>query len=210
MDHAYDRRQASPNTRVALDIGRGIFTEYLKLHRYNGSLVVTDMENVGKRGKKVRELTVIPKTMNSQLEDKILKQAAQSIMDMRYDQAKAHLESILDRESHGELFELHEVVKRAIDVEPAGTKINLDKKFPDGSTIELTASPHDFMVKSRVPMGGGDKPSFHQDTLYSPAKKQDAILFFAWVKTNLSAVGNMTIMELRDVWDKLGVRYTYH
>lgn len=213
MKYSYDRTSPDYDRRkVALDIGRGTFTEHLKLHRFHGSLRITDMENAGKRGKKVRELTVIAKTNDDALEDKILKQAASSILHMKYDQAKSHLESILERDDHGSLFELHEVVYRGVDVEPMGTTLQLEKKFPDGSIVKIESSPHDFMVKSSTPINAPNKPAhgMYQDTSYWPAKKQDGIIFYGWLKDNLAAAGNMTIQDLFKVWADLGVRYNSH
>jgi hypothetical protein len=196
----------------ALELGRGTFTDHLKLHHFHGSLRITDMQNAGKRGKKVKELTLRPNTLNEDLCDRTIKHAVGSILHMTYDQAKSHLEEILAREGHGTLFKLDEQELRGIDVEPRGTTINLEKKFPDGTIVRITSSPHDFLVTNSAVISAPGKAAdgYRQDTLYHPRSKQDGILFYGWLQDNLSKAANMTIQELMAVWDSLGVRYDYH
>jgi hypothetical protein len=211
VDREIAERVASRHL-LALDVGRSVFTEHLKLHHFHGSLRITDTQNAGKRGKKVKELTLIPKTLHDELSDKIIKQAVSSILHMNYEQAKSHLEDILKKEGHGNLFALHEQELRGIDVEPRGTTIHLEKEFPDGTIVKIESSPHDFMVVNSAVISAPGKAAhgFRQDTLYSPRSKQDGILFYGWIKDNLSKAANMTILDLTSVWDKLGVRYDYH
>lgn len=196
----------------ALEIGQGVFTDHLKLHHFHGSLRITDLTNAGKRGKKVKELTVIPKTHHDELSDKIIKQAVSSILHMNYEQAKGHLESILQREGHGNLFDLHERELRGIDVEPRGTTIKLEKKFPDGAIVSIESSPHDFRVTNSAVISAPGKPAhgFRQDTSYWPKGKKDGIVFYGWIKDNLSKAANMTIQDLTKVWHELGIQYDSH
>jgi len=204
------KRVVARHVLALLDIGRGVFTENLKIHRFSDSVRVTDMVNAGKRGKKVRELAIIAGYHNDALKDKILKQAITSIVHMNYDQAKAHLEKIGD--THPGLFTLSETSMRGIDVEPMGTAFNLEKKFPDGEVIAIKASPHEFLVKDSKPIRAEGKPAhgMMQDTLYWNRGKESGIVFYAWMKENLSLAGNMNILELMKVWDSLGVRFDSH
>jgi len=202
------RRVAARFVCVAsLDVGRSTFTEHLKIHRFHGSLRITEMVNAGKRGKKVRELTVLAGHMSDQMEDILLKNAVDAILHSTYDQGKAALEKLL---AEGAAFTLHERLLRGIDVEPTGTTLNLEKKFPNGNIVSITSSPHEFIVKDSAALGRDGKPGFRQDTLYSCASKKDGILFYGWLKDNLAAASRMTMMELRETWDTLGVRYNYH
>lgn len=198
--------------RVALEVGQGVFTQHLKLHHFHGSLRITDMTNAGKRGKKVRELTVIPKTFADDLSDKIIKQAVSSILHMTYDQAKDHLEDILTREGHENLYSLNERELRGIDVEPMGTKINLEKKFPNGEIVTIESSPHEFLIVDSVLIDAEGKAAhgFRQDTTYWPVAKKDGIAFYGWLKDNLSKAANMKMMELLKVFEQLGLRYNSH
>lgn len=192
-----------------LEVGRGTFTQHLKLHHYHGSLRITDLQNAGKRGKKVKELSVMPRTLNDAEADAILGRVADTIVqqDMTYAQAVAYLES-----QGKEEYRLEEHSLRGIDVEPAGVTINLEKKFDDGSIVRIESSPNDFHVVSSVPIHAPDKKAhgWRQDTIYSPKAKADGIAFYAWLKENLSKAAEMPIEKLRKTWDSLGVRYDYH
>jgi hypothetical protein len=196
--------------KQSLEVGQSFFTEHLKLHHFHGSLRITDMTNAGKRGKKVQELTLVPTTVDDTLGEKVIKHAVSTILHLNYDGAKSYLEVILKDEKTGNLFTLHERALRGIDVEPMGTKIELENKFPDGSIVQITASPHEFHVNSKYLFTRVDQAPFYQDTLYWPRGKQDGILFYGWLKDNLSKAAHMTIQELKDVWHSLGVRYDSH
>jgi hypothetical protein len=193
-----------------LDAGRGVFTEQLKIHRYSESVVVTDMVNAGKRGKKVRELTVLPGYLKADLLDRVLKQAVTSILHMSYDAAKAKLEKI--SEDHPGLFTLSENTLRGIDVEPPGTTFNLEKKFPNGEIVRITSSPHEFRVTNSTLIDAANKPAhgFRQDTNYWSRGKESGIVFYTWLKENLSRASNMTLRDLTKTWDSLGIKWDSH
>lgn len=196
---------------ATLDVGRSMFTEQnLKIHRFNGSVVITDLTNAGKRGKTVKELTLIEGRLDEGLADRVLKQAVSSIMDLAYEPAKKKLEGIAEK--HPGLFSLNERNLRGVDVEPMGTPIELQKKFPDGEVLSLKASPNDFQVRSSKPIHAPNKPAhgMMQDTSYWPRSKKDGQVFYAWVKENLAKAGTMTIVDLMKVWDTLGVKYESH
>ena len=201
---------------LALEVGGDFFTEHLKLHHFHGSLTITDMTNAGKRGKKVRTLTMVPNSHgNDELAGKVIKHAVNSILHMTYDHAKAALEKVLqDQQGRGQvnLFELHETAVRGIDVEPMGITIKLEKKFPNGTIVSIHASPHEFRVTNSVVISAPGKTAdgFRQDTNYWSVGKKDGILFYGWITDNLSHVANMTILDLQKVWDSLGARYDSH
>ena len=195
-----------------LEEGRSVFTEEnLKIHRYRDHLRITDMTFAGKRGKTVKTLVVEPEySVKPDLADRVLKQAVTSIVGKNYAQAKAKLDELLDK--YPQLLKLSESTARGVDVEPMGTPIELERKFDDGSSLEIKATPHSFLVNHSAMMRNlhADKPGFKQDTLYSERSKKDGIVFYAWAKDNISKLAKMTIMELRETWDKLGVGYDYH
>jgi hypothetical protein len=197
--------------RRALEVGRGVFTEEnLKIHRYRDHLRITDMTFAGKRGKTVKSLVVNPQYLQDALANKVLDQAVKAIEGKNYAQAKAKLEELADK--YPGLLKLEEATARGVDVEPMGTPIDLEKKFPDGTIISINSTPHEFLVKNSVVMRAPGKPAdgFRQDTLYSNVKKQDGVIFYAWAKDNVSKLANMTMDDLRKTWDSLGVQYDYH
>jgi len=150
---------------LSLDLGRSVFTVHLKLHHFSGSLQITDMDNAGKRGKKVRILSMIPQHVNDAHAEIVIKPAVAAILHMTYDQAKAHLEKLLQEQEGGgkvNLFSLDEHTVRGIDVEPPGTKIELQKKFPNGTIITISATSHDFHVNDSVMMQVTDRNTGEQ------------------------------------------------
>ncbi len=205
------RRIVSRYLGANLDVGRGVFTDHhLKLHRYRGSVEVTDMENAGKRGKRVRQLIIVAPLMKDAESDAFLKGVTTDILPLSYDAAKKHLEGLLDQSPKA--FELHERQMRGVDVEPEGTTIHLENKEPDGRILTIDASPHKFNVKDSAVIDAPGKAAhgFRQDTLYWSDNKKDGILFYGWLKANMSRAGKMNIFDLRKVWSELGVRYDSH
>jgi hypothetical protein len=207
--------------REALELGKETFSPHgLKYHHWHGSLSITEMANAGKRGKKVRELRVIPDTHDDDIAIRIIQHAVKTTLSMTYDQAKAYLEKVMQEHAGANgrpIYNLTETSYRGVDVEPMGTKIELHNKFPDGSWLRITASPQDFhvtdsQVMSALDAEGRPKPAhgMHQDTSYWPAKKQDGTVFYTWLKSNMSVAGHMTGMDLRKVWEQLGVRWNSH
>jgi hypothetical protein len=168
------------------------------------------MTNAGKRGKKVQELTLVPNTHDDALSEKIIKHAVSIIIPLSYDSAKSYLQGVQSSEKTSNLFGLSERLLRGVDVEPMGTKIELEKKFPDGTIVSVTASHHEFHVKHSQLISGKDFASFRQDTLYWSVGKLDGAIFYAWLKDNLSKAANMTMAELERVWQTLGVSYDSH
>jgi hypothetical protein len=52
---------------------------------------------------------------------------------------------------------------------------------------------------------------FFMDTGYYPAKKADAVVFYAWLKDNAEKPKSFkSISDLTSVWKKLGVNYRSH
>lgn len=205
----YDRSKVA-----SLGVGRSFFTQKnLKLHHYRGVLVVTDMTNAGKRGKVVRKLNVSTSRLQEDaLSEKVLSQAAESILNFDYDQAKNHLEDVLKREGHESLFTLSESTEKGVDVEPMGTTLKLEKKFPDETIVRIQSSPHEFRVTNSQVMSAPGKAmdGMRQDTAYYGRGKKDGILFYGWLKDNLSKAANMTIYDLIKVWRELGISYDQH
>lgn len=196
-----------------LDVGRSAFTaQHLKLHRYAGSLQITDLTNAGKRGKKARRLTVIPKGhADDERKDRLLKNLAEMVMHATYDDARAMLQDV---ERMRGTFTLHEEQMRGVDVEPAATKVHFSHELPSGGSVKLTASPHDFTVTNRVPHEGrGGR--FFMDTRYYPAgtnaqQRSGARAFYEWVSAHPAEAGSMGVDDFRRVWDRLGVRWDSH
>lgn len=193
-----------------LEVGRGIFTqENLKIHRFRDHIRITDMTFAGKRGKVVKSLAIVQENLREDNTERVLQQAISSIQGMDYSQAKTKLETI--SEKYPGLFRLSESSQRGVDVEPMGTPVELERKFPNGTILRIKSTPHEFHVTNSVPLGGSSgKPGFRQDTSYWGRSKKDGVVFFAWAKDNLSKLSKMTILELMELWHSLGVSFDQH
>ena len=208
-----------------LPVGRSIFTRHLKIHHYRGALAITDLTNAGKRGTKVLELHVTG-SGGIIMSDGVLGSLAEDILPMAYPQARAYLEQFVEggslagprgTEAARRWLRLTERVHRGVDVERAATAIEIHNSFPDGSQIEISSTPHSFLVKSThlIHAPGKVADGMRQDTIYSPAgssaqEKRGAGVFYTWLRQNMAAAGRMGIRELTELWRSLGVAYDYH
>ena len=160
-----------------LGVGQSFLTDHLKLHRFSDSLRITDLTNAGKRGKKVREMTVQAGTLDSTRSDAVLRRAAEHILDMDYDQAKAALTAPSKK------LQVHERQLRGIDVEPGATTFKLSKTFPNGTIVSIKSSPHAFQNPPQrrhlgAWQGGARLPSGHA-LLVAPQEGRSALLRLA-------------------------------
>lgn len=190
-----------------LEVGRTFFSGALKIHRFAPNIRVTDMTNAGRRGKKVREMSVSPGYVPSTLEEEILDALAEALVRTdTYEEALDAVHKVQD--AYPGKVDITESVLRGVDVEPVGAKITVKTN----TDLEVTASPQDFQVIHHAPLAHpktGVAIGF-QDTSYWPRKKQDGAAFYAWLKANLAKVDRMTIQDLRDLWHDLGINYDFH
>jgi len=193
-----------------LDLGRTWENNKVRIHRYSNSFHVWDLTNAGKRGKKVRFMTILPKGYRADEAEWLEQQARYLVLNAArgYDGIKRYFET-LPKEKAATINERQE---RGIDVLPAGTrKINL--KWADGTTnLRLEADPHTFMVVSSALIGANEKGhgGFRQDTGYHSEKKTGAKRFYGWLVNNETKVKKMGISDLRDIWRELKIPYRYH
>lgn len=199
-----------------VDIGRSVFTPAnLKIHRYRESVEITDMTNAGKRAKKVQRMHVTVGHMAPEMVNVALKNLTSDIIHMNYAQVKAHVERIITEQKAQNIhdgFRIDESTLRGVDVEPMGTTIEVQNKFPDGAWLRITTSPQNFHVTDSAVISAPGKAAdgFHQDTSYWPVKKDDGAVFYVWAKNNLGKLHGMGIQDLIRVWNTLGVRYNSH
>lgn len=194
---------------VARGIGRGKTWENgkVRVHRYANFFKVWDLTNAGKRGKKVRVMSISP---NVSYEAKWLETQAKFIPHHgTYDAIKRFYSDLLI-DFPGEI-SIEERQERGIDVLPGGTR-TIKAEWDIGTTIlTLEATPLDFSVKSSVQFESKGKPTFRQDTLYWPRKKADAKRFYGWLAgEGEGKIKRMDIMTLRKLWQSIDVQYDSH
>lgn len=193
-----------------LGVGQTQTKGSIRVHRYSNSLKIWDLTNAGRRGKKVRVMTLMTTYAYKGDEDKWMQNMSYEALDYGdYDQFRNFVRDLMV--DYPDDINMEERQERGIDVMPADIK-EIELKWSVGDDkLQLKASPLEFRVTSSVMHNrGDDRPGFYQDTLYYNVKKADAAAFYGWLKGNESKVKKMTIMELRDQWRRLGVKYDYH
>lgn len=201
-------------TAGAIPRGKTVEVGSVRIHRYNDSFQVTDLTNAGKRGKRVRVMSLSPSYSYPGKPEDWMEGMSRALPEFpSYDAVKAFIKDVL-HDHPGEI-NLSESEKRGVDVNPGGTeKIH----FATSLGIEVTALPDEFIVKSTVPLRqkrpdepANDRPGeTFQDTLYYEAGKKDAAVFYNWLKANRAEAERMTLADFRKLWSTLGVRYDYH
>jgi hypothetical protein len=217
-------RRSGAGSRNRLEVGRTAFSSaHLKLHLYSGSLRVTELVNAGRRGKAVREFSVIARGHDDAKSSKMLGNLADAFIVNRstYDEARAYAHAVAAKRN----LAVEERSLRGVDVEPMATKVNLRKTFDDGTILSIEASPNDFHVRNSTLAGSarqayqrgepGDYSGVRQDTGYWPSgsqsvKRKSAQKFYAWLTAHLAEAASMTIGDVKDVWKRLGVSYDSH
>lgn len=192
-----------------IDIGRTVNVGSIRIHRFRDLFTVHDLTNAGKRGKKVKVLRIslgYGSALTTAQREEWFDQLSQTLPNQdTYQGVKGLVNSLKKDDPYVTADETEE---RGIDVEPTGNKITL--KTNTGLLIE--SDPNDFRVLNRVPLDHPEtgKSIGFQDTNYYNKGKDSAVVFFTWLQANLSQANMMSMNDLRNVWDKLNVKYDYH
>jgi len=202
--------------KVAIGIpeGRTVDQGNVRIHRYRDSFKVTDLTDAGKRGKRVRILSVSPShSYEGRIEDWMRSMSVVLEDYTAYNNIVGFFRDVLV-DFPGEI-DMHENVVRGIDVNPGGT-VRYD--FTTQRGVEVLALPDKFSLKgSRVirPNRPGQPANdtgkeYYQDTLYWSVSKRDAQVFYNWLGANQDAAKRMGIHEFQDIWRQLEVQYDSH
>jgi hypothetical protein len=199
-------------TAAGIGLGKTWENGKVRIHRYSNNFTVWDLTNAGKRGKKVREMTIMPNKGMSEEAAWMEGNSKYILLNASsYDKIKSFYEDILV-DYPGEI-RIDEREVRAIDILPGTVrKIEMQWKVGD-SKLDLTATPLEFRVVSSVPLSHpktGD-PIGYQDTSYWSAKKDDAKRFYAWLASEGEGmIRKMDIHALTRLWHNLDVNYDSH
>lgn len=187
---------------AGIPLGKSWETGSIRIHRWRDMYTITELTNAGKRGKQVREMTIDPRVPDVQGWMERMSEALPQYDT--YDQVLAFFKD-LAKDYPGQI-QIHESVKRGVDVNPGGTtKINL--KTDTG--LEITAEPMYFSIKKTDVFEGRTGP-FNQDRSYWPRDKKGAAVFYNWLKANLTQANRMTIEDFQKLWAELKIPYTSH
>jgi hypothetical protein len=210
-------RQADLSQRVAarfvtafgIPLGKTWDNGTVRVHRFRDVFQIWDLTNAGKRGKKVKMMSVSPSYSYKGDRDQWMESMSKALPDYSsYGRVKAFFSDILV-DYPGEI-NIDEREVRGIDVNPGGS---MEIRLSTNTGLEITSDPMEFMVKTHVPIihPQTGKPTGHfQDTLYWSKKKEGASIFHNWLQANLSAANTMTILEFVKLWDDLGIRWDSH
>lgn len=212
QDQGIAEKVAKKVLAKGLPLGKTYQNPKVRIHRYRDQVRVTDLTNAGKRGKKVREMVVMPAyAYSGDDQDWLDRQTHQFLIYARssdpYQKSKLYIKDLMV--DFPDDIKLVETEYRGVDVEPYGEIFEFKIPIERGS-ITLKSSPTDFLVKHTARMTGPRGNGFDHDSRYRPYKKRDAILFYGWMKDNANKVKSLKDMtDLFDIWKKLGVQYDY-
>lgn len=194
------KRQPAPQPEC-LRIGETFENSHIRVHRWASAVQVWDLDNAGKRGKKVAHFSLYNTDFikNKKVESNFLNFMF-GIFPLTYSQARQWAQLIAKdarqrQDFGGPAFEEHE--ERGIDVVPAGCdKIVIDNEHCE-ATIEYTG----FCVCDKYDQN--NLPAFRND---GNSKKQLKD-FYLWVKANQEKLQAFTYREWGKLIEEKGLQY---
>ncbi len=182
-------------TSIALPLAVGLTheTKLWRLHRYMDSIVVTDLRNAGKRGKKVQEWAAIRWIAKVDLDALGAELYRLANVGVDPEAMKMALDEAAEASNGALRIDVRE--KRGVDVTPAG----LPAITVHGEHITLTVSTKDFHIRNEKDM--------NESTLIpGEGGKKEIPDLYNWVKANEDHVRGLTFAQVRDALRLLGVR----
>ena len=178
-----------------LAMGDTIETEKWRVHRYASAVVITDLTNAGKRGKKVKEYSlydldyqhiVNPNDVAAEFEKLAKKNVSPTQMER----------AINARKEMGIHIQIQDL--RGVDVTPGGFK----PVVIDGKNVYIEAEYSTFRVKDKV-------DQYNLPTCIPAIKggKKSIPQFYRWVKDNESKLKNMTFQQVLKAMDSEQIQY---
>jgi hypothetical protein len=204
-------RRARLEEMIGLALGKTWENGKVRVHRYADHFKVTDLTNAGKRGKKVKVMSIAP-VLPRDREKAWLEANSRFIMSYdTYNSIKNFYRDIL-HDYPGEIrIDEHEV--RAIDVRSGRTPKLLAKWMVRGSEMDMSSTPLEFRLTVRAPLSHPRTGNAigTQDTSYWSRNRKDAKKFYDWLTANgEGAVKSMDISAVRKLWSQLGLKYDFH
>lgn len=197
---------------ATIPVGDTVEKNGLRVHRYRGSLEVTDLANAGKRGKVVSRFTLYDIDLLGGADDakaKIVEQNVEKLISsladgrINFEQAKKWafiiMEDAKTKGIHGPKVEERKL--RGVDVPPAESSGRGAIKL-DTPNFSLEASPLDFSVRDKK-----DTANYPAMMPASEAKRTSARKFYDWLTVNRDVVKSMTFNALQNALSDAGIRY---
>ena len=190
--------------RVAgLDVGKTIESGSIRIHRYRSSIVVTDLTNAGKRGKKCDEIAAYDLDYVEDGAAWAVEDMADGIMKSRsYREAKKIIEKGMDeiKEASEGYFrvKIDERSHKGVDVAPAGfSKIEIN-----GKHVYVKADYDSFVVRDK-------DDRFNEPTCIpsSRGSKTSVKMFYRWATDNENLIKRGTFGDVLHSMNKAGISY---
>lgn len=179
----------------ALEVGKTFENEQWRIHRFRPSIRITELANAGKRGKKVREITLydLDYAKDLPLESMVLELVMHARRGASFDRM---LQAAKEMEELGAKLDVREL--RGVDVIPGG----FEELSIQGSGVLVEVGYNDFRVVNKA-------DTFNESTCIPAIKggKKGVPVFYRWVKDNQSKIRSMTFPEVLNAMKDLGVKY---
>lgn len=181
----------------SIEVGATVEIGMLRVHRYADCLVLWDITNAGKRGKRVPRVTVSPAFSRG-----LVGSAGQALLERvckmlgsyeSFELAVTTLKS-LNQETECLSFEYRE--ERGVDVRPSGRPVIEIRT----QKIRLTVDFRNFSVE--------DVTDKHNEPTAISVDQKSVDKFYRWVSNNRATMETFTFREVLDNMRKLGI--TYH
>lgn len=182
---------------AVLRVGETWENDKFRVHRYASSLVVTDLTNAGKRGKKVDEFALYGLDMRLLPQEGIVDEIMMLVQ--RGDGWNRILQAAKEAEVLGAGLEVRS--PRGIDVLPGGTK-PVELKTP---SLWIRSDPKDFLVRDL-------RDTINEPTLIPPTSgaKTAATKFYAWIKDNQDKIKSLDFRGIQKAMSSAGIGYHYY
>lgn len=181
----------------SIPLGETVENGMVRIHRYRDHYRVTDLTNAGKRGKKVRVMTLSPSYSYQGKPDQWMDSMSKALGDYRtYDQVKSFIADLL-ADFPGEI-NVDESQERGVDVTPAG----FQPLRIEGRGVVVEVGYKNFSVRNVA-------DQFNLPTCIPAIQGglKSIPVFYRWVKDNEAAIKRMTFPEVVKEMGRLGVKF---
>lgn len=195
---------------VAVRVGETSESDAIRVSRGRSAIRVWDMENAGRRGKKVDvialydlDYAVHNSTQEANVGGKV-EDLAQKIMSANsFSKAEKMLKDAEKAINEVSQFKvsIYESTERGVDVPPAG----FQPIEVNGKHVYVRSGYKDFTVR--------DKDDQYNEPTCIPAikgGKRDVQVFYRWVKDNERKIPNMSFSEVTKAMGQAGIKYHYY
>lgn len=178
-------------TRTIMQVGETVEQHGFRIHRYEGSLEVTDLAHAGKRGKRVAMVVV----QGWQKADELLQLSIRILAAATYADA--------DALAWASGLTVYRRELRGIDVEPPTGSAAAEIRIGN-ATMSLYCSMRSFRLRDLT------DPHNEPTVIPAPGAKSGPAKLHKWLRANLDAAQAMTFAQLDRTLSDLGVRSHYY